>query len=100
MTRDTLKMTTLAAMILAVPTLSFAQLSLGDVAGTTETEIRTTLEASGAVIQEFESEDGMIEVEYTLAGAEFEVTVDPASGKVIEIENEEDDDDDSEEDED
>ncbi len=100
MTRDTLKMTTLAALILAVPTLSFAQLSLGDVAGTSEDEIRAKLEASGAVIEEMEAEQGMIEVEYTLAGAEYEVTVDPASGKVVEIENEDDDDDDAEEDDD
>ncbi len=98
MTFETIKMTGLATLVMSVPALAFAQLSVGDMAGTTEEEIVAKLTASGAEIEEVEIEDGMMEVEYTLDGAEFEVTVDLASGTVTEVEMEDDDEDDDDED--
>ena len=52
------------------------------------------MEAEGAIIDEIEREDGMIEVEYTLDGTMFELEIDPSTGTVVEVELEDEDDED------
>lgn len=90
MNKDMTKLTALAAALAAVPALAYAQLTLGDSIGTDEAMIRAALEAQGAEVIEIELEDGEIEVEYLLGGAEYEATLD-ATGVVTALETEEDD---------
>lgn len=104
MTKTLAKTTALSVLALAVGSgIAFAELKVGDTLGTTEAEIQAALEAQGATIEEIETEDGMIEVEFTIAGAEQEVEVDPSTGAIVEIEADDEDgddeDDDSDEDE-
>lgn len=87
-----------AASIVAV-SAALAAFSIGDELGTTEEAIRAGLEAKGAVIEEIETEDGTIEVEYSLDGQAMEMEIDLASGKIIELELEDEDDSDSDEEE-
>lgn len=95
MTKDILKLTTLTAAIVSVPLLALAELSVGEQVGTDEAAIRAWMEAQGAEVTEIELEDGVIEVEYTLRGAEYEAELDAATGVVAAMEA---DDDDSDED--
>jgi len=97
---DFIKLTSLAALIAAVPALAFAQLSIGDQLGAEAAEITAALEAQGAQVLEVEAEDGVIEVEYILEGVEYEAEIDPASGQVIAMEIEEADEDDDDDDDD
>ena len=96
MTKDTLKITTLAAAIASVPVLAFAQLALGDTIGMEETDIRAILEAKGAVVLEIEIDEDEIEVEYLLDGVTYEAEIDPVTGKLAELSLEDDEDDDHE----
>ncbi|MEX3017822.1 PepSY domain-containing protein [Gymnodinialimonas hymeniacidonis] len=90
-----MKTTTKAAILalITAPTVAFAQLTPGDVAGTAEADILAFLEAEGYTIQETETEGDMLEVEVMLDGAEFEIEVDLTTGRIAEIEAEDDDDD-------
>ncbi|MGH1413824.1 MAG: PepSY domain-containing protein [Pelagimonas sp.] len=98
MTFETFKLAGLSAMIASVPVLAYAQLQLGDQVGTQEAVIRAWLEAQGAQVTETELDDGEIEVEYILDGAEYEAELDPATGAVIALELDDDDDGDDDED--
>lgn len=87
---------TLAAALAAMPAGATSGLSVGDDLGKTEAEIRATLEAAGHTVDEIETEDGYIEVEYAMNGAAFEAEVDPDTGLIVEIEADDSDDDDDE----
>lgn len=87
----------LAALI--CPTLAFAQIGTGDVAGTDEAQILAFLEADGYTIMEVETEGSELEVEAMLDGVLFEIEVDLETGQIAEIEVEDDNsDDDADED--
>ena len=75
-----------------VPCVAFAGLTVGEQAGTSEVEIRAFLEERGYSVNEFETEDGTIEVEFTDAGRELEIEIDATTGKIVEVELEDDDD--------
>ncbi|WP_281973784.1 PepSY domain-containing protein [Ruegeria faecimaris] len=89
---ETFKMLTLTGLIATTPVLAFANVTVGDKLGTTETDIRTTLEAQGYQIEEIEFEDGEIEVELVKDGVETELVLNKTDGVVTAIELEEDDD--------
>ncbi|SMO92631.1 PepSY domain-containing protein [Ruegeria faecimaris] len=89
---ETFKMLTLTGLIATAPVLAFANVTVGDKLGTTETDIRTTLEAQGYQIEEIEFEDGEIEVELVKDGVETELVLNKTDGVVTAIELEEDDD--------
>lgn len=90
MTKETLKLTALAGLILSAPALAFAGLTLGDVAGKTVAEIRSVMEAQGYEVLEIEFERNKIEVEYLVDGTEYEAEINPATGMVIALELEDD----------
>ncbi|MCI5098457.1 MAG: PepSY domain-containing protein [Rhodobacteraceae bacterium] len=81
---------TLTALILAIPAMAFAGITVGDRIGTSETEIRTQIEALGYDVQEIEFEGGEIEVEVLKDGVETELVLNPANGTVREIEQDDD----------
>ncbi|MEM8729700.1 MAG: PepSY domain-containing protein [Pseudomonadota bacterium] len=83
----------IAPALVASALAAHAAVSTGETLGTTEAEIRATLEASGYVIQEIEVEGDEIEVEATLDGAAYEIELSAATGEILEIEAEDDDDD-------
>lgn len=87
-----------AALLIAIPVGAWAQLSVGDSVGTTEAEIRAKFEAAGYTIEEIETEDGEIEVEFMSEGQEFEAEIDTTTGKIVEIDAEDEDDDDDDDD--
>lgn len=88
------KTLTLAATLIAVPALAFAQFNVGDTLPTAEADLRGALEGKGYQIEEIEMEDDEIEVEATLDGVEYELLLSAATGEVIEIELEDADGDD------
>ena len=75
-----------------IPAAAFANFAVGDTVGTDLDEIRAKFEAQGYTVTEIEVEDGEIEVEYVLDGQEYEVTIAPDTGVVLEVELEDDDD--------
>ncbi len=79
--------------LIAVPALALAATTVGDVVGTSEAEIRASLESQGYTVQEIEFEDDEIEVEVLYDGKPFEIELASDTGTVIEIEAEDDDDD-------
>lgn len=85
----------LAALL--CPTIAFAQIGVGDLAGAEEAQILAFLEAEGYTIQEVETEGLELEVEAVLDGVLYEIEVDLETGQITEIEAE---DADSDEDED
>ena len=89
---ETFKILTLTGLIAAAPALALANVGLGDKLGTTEAEIRSTLEAQGYQIEEIEFEDGEIEVELSKDGVETELVLTETDGEVTAIEIEKDDD--------
>ena len=89
---ETLKLLTLTGLIATAPVLALANVGLGDKLGTTESDIRTALEAQGYQIEEIEFEDGEIEVELVKDGVETELVLSDTDGVVTAIELEEDDD--------
>ena len=88
----------LAALL--CPTLAFAQIEVGDMAGTDEAQILAFLEADGYTIQEVETEGTELEVEAMLDGVLFEIEIDLETGLIAEIEVEDEDDDGDDEDDD
>lgn len=90
--------TSLMLTALLIPGIAVANAQLGDTAGTTDADIRAYLEAQGYVIEETETEGGMLEVEALLNGTAFEIEVDLSTGLVAEIEREDEDDDEDDED--
>ncbi|WP_170360740.1 PepSY domain-containing protein [Ruegeria arenilitoris] len=89
---ETFKMLTLTGLIVTAPALALANVGLGDKLGTSEAEIRATLEAQGYQIEEIEFEDGEIEVELSKDGVETELVLTETNGEVTAIEIEKDDD--------
>ncbi|WP_170349794.1 MULTISPECIES: PepSY domain-containing protein [Ruegeria] len=89
---ETFKMLTLTGLIVTAPALALANVGLGDKLGTSEAEIRSTLEAQGYQIEEIEFEDGEIEVELSKDGVETELVLTETDGEVTAIEIEKDDD--------
>ncbi|WP_170549908.1 MULTISPECIES: PepSY domain-containing protein [Ruegeria] len=89
---ETFKMLTLTGLIVTAPALALANVGLGDKLGTSEAEIRATLEAQGYQIEEIEFEDGEIEVELSKDGVETELVLTETDGEVTAIEIEKDDD--------
>ncbi|CUK07368.1 hypothetical protein RUE5091_02931 [Ruegeria denitrificans] len=89
---ETLKLLTLTGLIATAPVLALANVGLGDKLGTTEADIRATLEAQGYQIEEIEFEDGEIEVELVKDGVETELVLSETDGEVTAIEIEKDDD--------
>ena len=81
---------TLTALILTIPAMAFAGITVGDRIGTSETEIRTQIEALGYEVQEIEFEGGEIEVEVLKDVIETELVLNPANGTVREIEQDDD----------
>ncbi|RBW54817.1 PepSY domain-containing protein [Ruegeria sp. A3M17] len=89
---ETLKLLTLTGLIATAPVLALANVGLGDKLGTSEADIRATLEAQGYQIRKIEFEDGEIEVELIKDGVETELVLSETDGVVTAIELEEDDD--------
>lgn len=81
---------TLTALILSVPAMALAGVSIGDRIGTSDAEIRAQVEALGYQVQEIEFEDGEIEVEVLKDGVETELVLNQADGTVREIEQDDD----------
>ena len=81
---------TLTALILSVPAMALAGVSIGDRIGTSDAEIRAQVEAMGYQVQEIEFEDGEIEVEVLKDGVETELVLNQADGTVREIEQDDD----------
>ena len=74
------------AALLVVSTQAQAAVTVGDVVGKTEAEVRTQLEAAGYTVNEIEVERDEIEAEVTLDGVALEIEIDPTSGAVTEVE--------------
>lgn len=83
---------------LLLPTIAFAQINEGDMAGTDEAQILAFLEADGYTIQDVEAEGDELEVAAMLDGQLFEIEVDLTTGLIAEVELEDDEDDDDDED--
>lgn len=81
-------LTGLALATVLTPSIAFADVTLGDIIGTTDAQIQSKLETAGYTIDEIEREDGKIEVEVKSGNQEFEIVIASDSGKVIEIEPE------------
>jgi hypothetical protein len=90
--RVTPKALTLAMAGVMAPTLAMAGFTLGDTMPTTEEALRAQLTGQGYVVEEVEIDDGMLEVEATKDGVEFELVIKPNTGEIIKIEQEPDDD--------
>jgi hypothetical protein len=71
----------------ATPMAALAMPAIGDMVGTDPATAKAALETAGCLVDEFEAEDGKIEAKCkdTATGADMEVYIDPASGKVVEI---------------
>lgn len=84
-----------SALVLAGASTQAAQ--LGDVAGTSEADIRAYLEGNGYSVQNLTVEDDEIEVDVLFDGAALEIEISSTSGAIVEIEAEDDDQDDDDE---
>jgi hypothetical protein len=76
----------LAAALIIAPTAALADLSQGDVLGTTEEEIGVALENRGYVVEEIEFDGDVIEVDIAVNGDAMEIEVDAATGQVLSVE--------------
>jgi hypothetical protein len=74
-------------LALMSPMAALAMPALGDMIGTDPDTAKAALEKAGCVVDEFEAEDGKIEAKCkdTATGADMEVYIDPASGKIVAI---------------
>lgn len=75
------------AVLLLTPMAALAMPAIGDMIGTDPETAKAALAAAGCTVDAFEAEDGKIEAKCkdTATGADMEVYIDPASGKVVEI---------------
>ena len=82
-----LKLLPAFALVLVTPMAALAMPAVGDMIGTDPETAKAALEKAGCTVDEFEAEDGKIEAKCKDAatGADMEVYIDPASGKVVEI---------------
>lgn len=83
-----------SALVLGVGAHAAAAVGVGDVLGVEDSAIEQALSAQGYAIDEIEREDDEIEVEATLDGVAYELTISPETGAVTEIELEDSDSDD------
>lgn len=77
-----------AAIVAAIAlpaSLALAAVAAGDYAGKTEAEIAESLKQQGYEVRKVESEDGYLEAYALQEGARYEIYIDPASGKVVQI---------------
>ena len=74
------------------PSLAMAGFTLGDTLPSTEEALRAELSGQDFVVEEVEIDDGMLEVEATKDGIEYELVIKPDTGEIVEIEQERDDD--------
>lgn len=86
------KIAALATVAVMVPTIALASVSVGDLLGTTEMDVRSNLETAGYVVDEIELEDGELEAYATLDGVLYEIAVAADTGAILEIELEDEDD--------
>ena len=92
------KLAALASVLALYPTLTLAEVAVGDLLGTTNAEIRASLESAGYSVDEVEIEDGEIEAEAVINGQSVEIDISPENGTILALESddtEQDDDDDS-----
>ena len=82
-----LKLLPAFALVVMTPMAALAMPAVGDMIGTDPETAKAALEKAGCTVDEFEAEDGKIEAKCKDAatGANMEVYIDPASGKVVEI---------------
>ncbi|HOZ32682.1 MAG TPA: PepSY domain-containing protein [Tabrizicola sp.] len=82
-----LKLLPAFALVVMTPMAALAMPAVGDMIGTDPETAKAALEKAGCTVDEFEAEDGKIEAKCKDAatGADMEVYIDPASGKVVEI---------------
>ena len=80
----------LIAGVVVVPAVAFAAVAEGDLVGTSEAEIRKQLTSMGYEVTEIEVEDDEIEADVVLNGQQFEIEINPETGKVTEIEADDD----------
>ncbi|MGI9394908.1 MAG: PepSY domain-containing protein [Boseongicola sp.] len=92
MTLKNYRMISTGILVGLIPAAAFANFAVGDTIGTDLDEIRAKFEAQGYTVTEIEVEDDEIEVEYVLDGQEYEVTLNPDTGEVLEVELEDEDD--------
>ena len=78
----------LVAGFVMVPVLAHAELSVGNMLGKTIAEVSAALETQGYTISEIEMEDGKIEADIMADNKAFEIEVDAATGKILELEDE------------
>ncbi|MEP0518768.1 MAG: PepSY domain-containing protein [Hyphomicrobiales bacterium] len=83
-----------AGAVLLGPAIAVTAPAVGDVLGTDEASIRSALEAQGYVVDEFEIEDGEIEVEVAMNDIEMEIEINAETGAIVEIETDDNEDDD------
>lgn len=87
----------LSCAIALVGASAYANVVTGDVVGTSEAEVRASLEQSGYSVLSIEIDGNEIEVEASLDGVATEIEVSSDTGAVTEIESGDDDDDDDDE---
>jgi hypothetical protein len=75
-----------AACLSLVVGLSFGAATNGDYLGKTRVEIAKNLREQRYRVQEFETENGVIEVEGAIDGVSYEIHVDPKTGEIVSIE--------------
>ena len=82
-----LKLLPAFALVVMTPMAALAMPAVGDMIGTDPETAKAALEKAGCTVTGFEAEDGKIEAKCKDAatGADMEVYIDPASGKVVEI---------------
>ncbi len=76
----------IAASLVMTASQASAAVTAGSYAGKTKAEIAETLERQGYTVRKVETEDGYLEAYALLDGVRLEIYVDPATGKVVKIE--------------
>ncbi len=85
---------TAALLATLIPAAALANLTVGEQVLTDEAAIRAAFEEKGLTVTEIEFEDEEIEVEYSLDGQAYEVSISASTGMITEIELEDEEDDD------
>ena len=76
----------LVSTALALPAgVASAAVSTGDYVGKSKTMIARSLKREGYKVLEFETESGLIEVEVTYRGKQYEIVISPKTGRILGI---------------
>lgn len=76
----------LVASALALPAgVANAAVSTGDYVGKSQTKIAKSLKREGYKVLEFEMESGLIEVEVTYRGKQYEIVISAETGRILGI---------------